>query len=64
MMIAKGLTPVARGMAFNASLLVWDFENDIPEMATAARDLLLSNHAYGPVAGWVLNPDRPGSDLN
>lgn len=63
-MIAKGLNPAARGMASGATLSVWNFENDIPEMATAAKDLLLSNHAYGPVVGWVLNPDRVGSDLN
>lgn len=63
-LIAQGLNPTARGMAFGAQLSVWNFDNDIPEMATAARDLLLSNHAYGPVVGWILNPDRPGTDLN
>jgi hypothetical protein len=63
-LIAQGLNPAARGMAFGASLSVWNFDNDIPEMATAAKDLLLSNHSYGPVVGWVLNPDRPGTDLN
>ena len=63
-MIARGLNQAARGMAFGASLSVWNFDNDIPEIATAAKDLLLSNHAYGPVVGWVLNPDRPGIDLN
>ena len=63
-LIAQGLNPAARGMAFGAQLSVWNFDNDIPEMATAAKNLLLSNHAYGPVVGWILNPDRPGTDLN
>ncbi len=62
-LIGQGLNPAARGMAFGAQLSVWNFDNDIPEMATAANDLLLSNHAYGPVVGWVLNPDRPGTDI-
>ncbi|MCY7356498.1 MAG: S8 family serine peptidase, partial [Rudanella sp.] len=63
-LIGQGLNLAARGMAFGAHLSVWNFDNDIPEMATAAKDLLLSNHAYGPVVGWALNPDRPGTDIN
>lgn len=63
-MMAQGLNSVVRGMAYGANLFVWNFENDVPEMAAAAGQLLLSNHAYGPVVGWVLNPDRPGNDLN
>ena len=61
-MIGRGVNPLARGMAFGAGLTVWDFDNDLTEITTAASSLLLSNHAYGPVAGWVRNPDRPGTD--
>ncbi len=63
-MIGRGTNPLARGMAFGAGLTVWDFDNDMVEITTAASSLLLSNHAYGPVAGWVRNPDRPGTDPN
>jgi Subtilase family/Secretion system C-terminal sorting domain len=61
-LIGRGINPQARGMAFGAGLTVWDFDNDIAEITTAASSLLLSNHAYGPVAGWVRNPDRPGTN--
>ncbi len=63
-LVAQGLNPAVRGMAYGASLQVWDLTNDISEIATAAGQLLLSNHAYGPVVGWVLNPDRPGNNLD
>lgn len=63
-LIAQGINPAAKGMAFGATLKIWDYNDDITEMASAAKDLLLSNHAYGPVVGWVYNPDRPGNDAN
>ncbi|TPE40281.1 S8 family serine peptidase [Pontibacter mangrovi] len=62
-MIATGLNPLARGMAFGyKSLLAYDFNKDGAEMATAAKDLLLSNHSYGSLAGWHFNSDRKGTD--
>jgi hypothetical protein len=60
-LVARGTYEEARGMAFGAQLKVWDFTNDLSEVISQAPDLLLSNHAYGPVAGWVLNPARPGT---
>ncbi|RFZ85932.1 T9SS C-terminal target domain-containing protein [Mucilaginibacter terrenus] len=55
-MIAKGVYGPAKGMAFNTPVLnSWDFNNDVSEMGTAAKDLLLSNHSYGDVAGWDYN---------
>jgi len=55
-MLAKGVYPPAKGMAFNAAtLLSYDFNNDIAEMSAAAPDLLLSNHSYGDQAGWNFN---------
>jgi hypothetical protein len=55
-MLARGVYPPAKGMAFNAStLLSYDFNNDIAEMSAAAPNLLLSNHSYGELGGWVLD---------
>ncbi len=55
-MIAKGVYPPAKGMAFNAATLQsYDFDNDITKMSAAASGLLLSNHSYGDAAGWYFN---------
>lgn len=52
-MIAKGVYPPAKGMAFNeATLTSYDFDNDISSITAAAPNLLLSNHSYGDEAGW------------
>ncbi len=57
-MIAKGISANARGMAWGIkSLLAYDFDNDLPEMAIAAPNLLVSNHSYGGAAGWYYNSD-------
>ncbi|MEZ0541526.1 S8 family serine peptidase [Fibrella arboris] len=57
-MIAAGINPLARGMAYGASLRAWDFSNDVSEMTTAAEGLLVSNHSYGSIAGWRFNSSR------
>jgi hypothetical protein len=55
-MIAKGVYPPAKGMAFNAETLTsYDFDNDISGITTAAPNLLISNHSYGDEAGWDMN---------
>jgi hypothetical protein len=55
-MLAKGVYAPAKGMAFNATtLLSYDFNNDIAEMGAAASTLLLSNHSYGELGGWVFD---------
>ena len=52
-MIALGVNPLAKGMAYGAQqLIAYNFTNDIAEMATEAPNLLLSNHSYGYTAGW------------
>ncbi|UHG91045.1 S8/S53 family peptidase [Spirosoma oryzicola] len=61
-LVARGINPQAKGMAYGARLSIWDYNDDLIEIAAAASGLLVSNHAYGPVAGWVYNPSRPGSD--
>ena len=63
-MAASGVNPQIRGMAYKAKLSVWNYTDDLAEMAQAARTMLVSNHAYGPVTGWFNNPDRPGNDPN
>src|SRR6201992_4341808 len=43
-------------MAFNATTLSsYDFNNDVAEMSAAAPNLLLSNHSYGELGGWVFD---------
>ncbi len=55
-MVAAGLDPRARGMAFEATLDAYDWEFDVAEMGLAAfNDLQVSNHSYGRVAGWRYN---------
>jgi hypothetical protein len=61
-MAAAGVNPQVRGMAFGAKLDVWDYTDDLVEMAKEASKILISNHAYGPVVGWVFNQSRPGND--
>jgi len=55
-MIAKGVYPPVKGMAFNAATLhSYFFDNDVAKMSAAASQLLLSNHSYGDEAGWNFN---------
>ncbi len=64
-MMATGINPVAKGMAYNyKNLQAYDFNNDVAEMASAADNLLISNHSYGTIAGWYYNPDRKGTDTD
>lgn len=52
-MMATGVLPTAKGMSYQANLKAWDFNNDKAEMAAAANSLLVSNHSYANLAGWV-----------
>ena len=55
-LIAAGVLASARGMATEALLEAYDWNNDAAEMADAAASgLSLSNHSYGSPAGWVDN---------
>ena len=55
-MIASGVNPLAKGMAFGMQgIVAYDFDNDISEMFGEASNLLLSNHSYGIVSGWSYN---------
>ncbi|MGA0556083.1 S8 family serine peptidase [Larkinella sp. VNQ87] len=59
-MMSQGINERARGMAYGANLKAYDFENDNAEVASAAANLLVSNHSYNIQAGWVFDSDRPG----
>jgi len=59
-MIASGEAPQAHGMAHQAEMWSYDWDDDLAEVAeVAAGDMVsLSNHSYGFVAGW--QPDYSG----
>lgn len=59
-MVGKGVNSSATGMAYEAGLRAWNFDNDFSEIIRQAPGLLISNHAYGPITGWVLNTSRAG----
>jgi len=65
-LIASGVNPIAKGMAFGIPrLLSYDEANDLSEMtAEAANGLLLSSHSYGIVAGWEYNSDKSRWEFN
>jgi len=52
-LIAAGVNPQAKGMAFEANLFAYSFTNWPSKVEDAARDgVRLSNHSYGTIAGW------------
>lgn len=55
-MIASGVNPLAKGMAYGAlGMIAYDFNSHVSEMFTEGGNLLISNHSYGTVAGWNYN---------
>jgi len=47
-LIASGVDPEAKGMSFEGSLIAYDFNDNLSEMANeASNGLLISNHSYG-----------------
>ncbi|MBI9067455.1 MAG: S8 family serine peptidase [Salinivirgaceae bacterium] len=57
-LVAGGVKAKAKGMAYNANLYAYEWNNDASEMATAASNgLLISNHSYGIIAGWSYDED-------
>ncbi|MDZ7778150.1 MAG: S8 family serine peptidase [Bacteroidales bacterium] len=54
--LGGGVEAQSRGMAYNARLHAYDWNNDYSEMADAAAGgLLISNHSYGYISGWYWN---------
>lgn len=56
-LIASGVNPRAKGMAFGLQeLVVYDFNNNLSEMLQeSSNGMLLSNHSYGTISGWYQN---------
>jgi subtilisin family serine protease len=60
-MIATGVQANAKGMAYQARLNAYDWNNDQSEMASAALNgLRVSNHSYGYYIGWSYNLFQDG----
>ncbi|MFD2936025.1 S8 family serine peptidase [Spirosoma flavum] len=57
-LMAAGVNPLVKGMAFGTNLRAYDFSRDVSEMSAAAPNLLISNHSYGSNAGWVYDDTR------
>ena len=57
-LVAGGVNPQVKGMAFGANLRAYDFRSDVSEMSATAATLLVSNHSYGSQAGWIFNDSR------
>ncbi len=58
---AAGINPRAKGMAYEAHLFAYEFNNDNSEMAEEAADgLVISNHSYGLRTGWDLSSGGTG----
>lgn len=57
-LVAEGQDAAAQGMSYEATLDAYDWDVDVGEMADAAAedDLRISNHSYGPQAGWGFLP--------
>lgn len=52
-LVATGIEPGAKGMAFEANLKTYDWENDDFEMVSAALSgMEISNHSYVFATGW------------
>lgn len=51
-LIAAGVSPTAKGMAYDANLSAHDWNNDDAEMANYGATGLVSNHSYGTISGW------------
>jgi len=55
-LVAAGVVPSAKGMAYQGNLNAYDWDNDNAEMAiAAAAGMEESNHSYGFVTGWSNN---------
>lgn len=62
-MMASGVSPLAKGMAPNAEVVGYDFNNNFNEISQVSAeniDFMLSNHSYGYQAGWRYGEFDPG----
>lgn len=64
-MIASGVNPSAKGMAFGLQgMIAYDYLSDIAEIASEASNLLLSNHSYSIISGWNYNSSQSRWEFN
>ena len=61
--IASGMTPAAKGIAYEANLLGYNYTNNIDEISSASSDpansnYMISNHSYGSLTGWYFNTNN------
>lgn len=63
-LIASGIDPRARGMAYEAALTSYSWDSDATEMTNeATAGMTLSNHSYSIVSGWHYGDfENTGSD--
>jgi len=55
-MMASGVQANARGMAYQANIRAYDWNNDNSEMSGAGTGgMLVTNHSYGTITGWYFN---------
>jgi hypothetical protein len=55
------VNPQARGMAYEAQIFAYEFNNDNAEMSVEASEgLIISNHSYGLRTGWDVNAGGTG----
>ncbi|MFC4231637.1 S8 family serine peptidase [Parasediminibacterium paludis] len=55
-LMASGVNPIAKGMAYNLQgIIAYDFYNDLAEITAEAGNIIISNHSYGVIAGWLYN---------
>jgi hypothetical protein len=64
-MIAKGVVPAAKGMAYDAQgMVAYDFTSDLAEIFAEAPNLVVSNHSYSIIAGWNYNSSQSRWEFN
>jgi len=50
---SRGKKPQTLGMAPALTIVSTDFDNDLAKLAKLAPSVQVSNHSYGPLAGWA-----------
>ncbi len=58
-LVGKGINSNYDGMATEATLVAYDWENSEGEMLDEVLNgMILSNHSYGTAAGWLFNSEK------
>ncbi|MHB1462819.1 MAG: S8 family serine peptidase [Armatimonadota bacterium] len=54
-LISQGLNPAAKGMAPNASISCYSWNNDVSAIVSLPSDIGITNHSYSLRVGWDFN---------